>query len=61
MDLKLQGGKLVITLDFDEKGRDSSSGKTNIHAGTGGRAEPTDLKVNGKPLLVNISCYTSKK
>lgn len=48
---------LTLTLPLDEKGRPSSSGKTIVHATTGGNMATT-VSVNGKPLIVGVNAYT---
>jgi hypothetical protein len=32
MEATIKGGKLIITIDFSEKGAPSASGKTTVHA-----------------------------
>lgn len=59
MTTEVKGGVLVITLPFDEKGRSSKSGKTNVHASTNGNI-PSSVIVNGKVLVVGVNAYTSK-
>lgn len=60
MKAELKGNDLVITIPFDKKGKDSASGKTNLHATTSG-AVKTEVEVNGKPLQISLNAYTSKK
>jgi len=53
----VKDGKLVITMDLDEAGRRSGSGKTMVHASTHGNMATTAL-VNGKPLILGVNAYT---
>jgi hypothetical protein len=59
MEATIKGGKLIITIDFNEAGTPSASGKTNVHASTRGNLTST-VKVNGKTLVVGLNAYTAK-
>jgi hypothetical protein len=53
MEVKISGGKMVVTIDVTEA-RMSSTGKTMIVASTGGFTGTT-ATVNGKPVSVNLT------
>jgi hypothetical protein len=55
--VEVKGGKLIITLDMNETGERSTSGKTMVHASTHGNIA-TSVIVNGKPLVVGVNAYT---
>jgi hypothetical protein len=59
MEATIKGGKLIITIDFDQTGSPSASGKTNVHASTRGNLTTT-VQVNGKTLVVGLNAYTAK-
>jgi len=54
---EIKGNKLIITLDFDEIGQRSASGKTMVHSSTRGNLTTT-VNVNGKPLVIGVNAYT---
>lgn len=57
MKVQIKGSDLVITIPADVKNlKASKSGKTLMVAATGGFQE-TDLKVNGKPVYVNLNAF----
>lgn len=58
-EVKIQGNKLMIVMDFDETGTPSASGKTMVHASTRGNMTTTAL-VNGKPLTIGVNAYTKR-
>ena len=59
-EVKIQGNKLMIVMDFDETGTPSaSSGKSMVHASTRGNMTTTAL-VNGKPLIIGVNAYTKR-
>lgn len=49
--------KLTIEIDLDETGRPSASGKTKVHATTGGNVATT-VNIGGKPLTIGLNAYT---
>lgn len=53
---KIEGKNLVITIPLQEP-RPSASGKTTVHATTGGNIVTTAM-VNGKPLIIGLNAYT---
>jgi hypothetical protein len=57
--IKKDGDKkvLVLELPWSAKGTPSKSGKSNVHASTGGN-QTTELDVDGKKLVVGINAYT---
>ncbi len=61
MDIKaeVKDGKLCIEIPIDMQGRPSASGKTMVHATTGGN-QATSAQVNGKPLIIGLNAYTRK-
>ena len=54
---EVKDGKLIITLDLDQTGKPSASGKTMVHATTHGNIK-TGMEVNGKPLIIGVNAYT---
>lgn len=58
-EVKIQGNKLMIVMDFDEAGTPSASGKTMVHASTRGNMTTTAM-VNGKPLTIGVNAYTKR-
>jgi len=57
MQVKLDGKNLVVTIPFDSTGHESKSGKTMIHASSGGN-QPTALQIDGKPIVIGLNAYT---
>jgi hypothetical protein len=57
MKTEIKGKTLVITIDLDEAGVPSTSGKSKVHASTRGNI-PTPVMVGGKPLVVSVNAYT---
>jgi hypothetical protein len=53
--VKIEGKNLVVTMPMQEPAP-SASGKTLVVASTRG-AMRTDAKVDGKPLLLNMTAY----
>ncbi len=60
MTVKVEGKNLVITMPFSEKGTQSGSGKSMVHASTSGNKD-AGIKVNGKNLIIGINAYTKKE
>ena len=60
MKAEVKGNKLIIEVDFDEKGTISASGKSRVHATTRGN-QPTTVEVGGKSLVIGLNAYTSTK
>lgn len=54
---EIKDGKLIITMDLDETGQRSASGKTMVHASTRGNIT-TGTLIKGKPLVLGVNCYT---
>ena len=54
MDVKIDGGKLIITLDIANPAPLSKSGKTYLVASTDGIAK-TGLMIQGKPLSIGVN------
>ena len=54
---EVKDGKLIITLDLDQTGQPSASGKTMVHAPPPGNIK-TGMEVNGKPLIIGVNAYT---
>ena len=48
---------ITITLPWDEKGADSASGKTKVHASSRGNQA---LNVDGKTISVGVNVYSPK-
>lgn len=60
MKVEIKGNELVITMPFDKKGTISGSQKSDVHSSTNGNKD-TGVKVNGKPLMLGLNAYTSRK
>lgn len=60
-ELKSEGKDnfLVITCELPKKPEASKSGKSDLHATTGGNLN-TGLKVGGSDLIVGLNAYTKK-
>jgi len=56
MDVKMENGKLVITIDVQNPAQPSASGKTLVVATTRGNVR-TGLLVDGKPLTIGLNAY----
>ena len=56
MQVEEKGNKIVITIDKNAKPVASSTGKTLQVASSHGNA-PTNLQVNGLPLIVGVNAY----
>lgn len=57
MNAELKGGKLVITIDADEKAtKVSTSGKSRIVASSGGN-KMVAIKVQGKDVYIGLNAY----
>lgn len=57
MNVEVKANKLIITLDLNEKGTPSGSGKTMVHASTHGNT-PTTVQIGGKVLILGVNAYT---
>jgi len=55
MDVKVEGNKLIISIDMQEPSP-SKSGKTQVVATTSGNVT-TKATVNGKPLIIGLNAY----
>jgi len=58
MDVKIENGKLHITIDLQEP-TPSASGKTLVVATTHGNM-PTQCMINGKPVVIGLNAYIKK-
>jgi hypothetical protein len=58
MDVKIENGKLHITIELQEP-TPSASGKTLVVATTHGNM-PTQCMVNGKPVVIGLNAYIKK-
>jgi hypothetical protein len=56
---KIEGNKLIITADL-ETPTPSASGKTLVVASTRGNKE-TDVKIDGKPVIIGLNAYIRKQ
>lgn len=56
MKAEIKDKKLIIEIDLDEKRKPSASGKSLVVASTRGNVT-TDVKVDGKPLVVAVNAY----
>lgn len=59
MKAELKQGKLIITIDANEKPVPSASGKTLVVASSHGN-QPTSCVVDGKPVIVGVNAYIKK-
>lgn len=58
MDVKIENGKLIISIDMQEP-TPSASGKTLVVATTHGNVK-TDCVVDGKPVVIGLNAYIKK-
>ncbi len=58
MEVKIEGDKLVITIEL-QKPTPSASGKTLVVATTHGNMV-TDCVIEGKPVVVGLNAYIKK-
>ncbi len=58
MDVKIENGKLHITIELQEP-TPSASGKTLVVATTHGNM-PTQCMINGKPVVIGLNAYIKK-
>lgn len=58
MDVKIENGKLVISIDLQEP-TPSASGKTLVVASTHGNMV-TDLMIDGKKVTIGLNAYIKK-
>ena len=56
MKAEIKGKKLHIEIDLDENRSPRASGKSIVVASTRGN-KPTDLMVDGKPLVIAVNAY----
>jgi hypothetical protein len=57
MKVEIKGKTLVVSIDLDETGVPSTSGKSKVHASTRGNI-PTSVTVGGKTLILSLNAYT---
>lgn len=58
MDVKIEGGELVIRIPMQEP-TESSSGKTLVVASSHGN-QKTGAVIDGKPIIVGLNAYIRK-
>lgn len=58
MDVKIENGKLIISIDMQEP-TPSASGKTLVVATTHGNVS-TDVMIDGKNLVIGLNAYIKK-
>jgi hypothetical protein len=58
MEVKIENGKLIISIDMQEP-TPSASGKTLVVATTHGNVV-TDCVIDGKPVVVGLNAYIKK-
>ena len=58
MEVKIQNGKLIITIDLQEP-TPSASGKNLVVASTRGNVV-TDCEIDGKKVVVGLNAYVRK-
>jgi len=58
MEVKIEGGKLIITIEL-QKPTPSASGKTFVVATTHGNI-PTECVIDGKPVIIGLNAYIRK-
>ncbi len=58
MDVKIENGKLLISIDLQDP-TPSASGKTLVVATTHGNM-PTQCIINGKPVVIGLNAYIKK-
>lgn len=55
MNVNIKDGSIIIKLPYSEKGKESKSGKSLVHATTNGNKEYT---VDGKTLKIGINVFS---
>jgi hypothetical protein len=58
MEVKIENGKLIISIDLQEP-TPSASGKTLVVATTHGNT-PTKCIIDGKPVVIGLNAYIKK-
>lgn len=58
MDVKIENGKLIISIELQTP-TPSSSGKTLVVASTHGNT-PTRCIIDGKPVIIGLNAYIKK-
>ena len=58
MEVKIENGKLIITIELQEP-TPSVSGKTLVVATTHGNVK-TDCVIDGKPVVIGLNAYIKK-
>ncbi len=56
MEVRIEGKKLIIEIETQTPAPSKTTGKTMIVATTGGNKQ-TEVKVNGKPLVIGLTAY----
>lgn len=56
VDAKIEGRKLIVTLDLDGSPHPSASGKTLVVASSHGN-QATTATIDGKPIIVGVNAY----
>ena len=59
MEVKIENGKLIISIELQKKPTPSASGKSLVVATTHGNV-PTDCVIEGKPVVVGLNAYIKK-
>lgn len=60
IQVTVKDNRIVISMPFDSVGRPSQSGKTIVHATTGGGIKSL-AKIGNLPIYANVSCYTNPR
>jgi hypothetical protein len=56
MQAKIEGNKLIITMDIENPPKPSATGKSLVIASSKGN-KATAATVNGKPIIIGVNAY----
>lgn len=59
LKFEIKGTKFVLTGNFDARGHDSTTKRSDVHATTCGLWD-TGVKLHGASIIVGFNCFTSK-
>ncbi|MBL8798546.1 MAG: hypothetical protein JNM56_31915 [Planctomycetia bacterium] len=60
MTARIEGNKLIVEIDLNQRPEISKTGKTLVVASSHGN-KPTTAKVNGKTIVVGLNAYIPVK
>jgi hypothetical protein len=56
MNARIEGNKLIVEIDLNPQPAISKTGKTLVVASSHGN-QPTQARVNGKPVVIGLNAY----